>query len=433
MREQTPHDVVGFLGYLRGMGPGIVAILTWFGAGDVVGAGVAGGNYGYALMWAMVVAIWMRYVLVSQIAKFQLYNPHGDGVVDGLTRLHPGYASFLFIATLVMGHIYGAYMLVGVGEASVQFTGRGAVWQWAILWSAVSAGLTLWGVYRHVEVVFMVLLALLGASFIGTSLWVGPDLSGVLAGTIGFRLPVTQGRFSALLIAASMTGAVGGSLMNLAYPYFMDQKGWRGPACRKLQEYDLRLSILVMIALNLAIWTLGAELIHRGGGSVGNLEDLTELLGRTLGNAGRKLFILGIFAAVYSSLVGVAMGLGYLGSHSWLRWKHGAASNNQEYRRHPAYRWIIGWIVVSPLVWTHSALSNFVALTLIGNAVQMLILPVLACGLWRITASRRHIGEGNQNRAWHNVVMAILVTLSICGSWAALCSVCASVRSLLNE
>lgn len=431
--EQTPPVPEGFLGYLRGMGPGIVAVLTWFGAGDVVGAGVAGGNYGYALMWTMVVAVLMRYVLVSQVAKYQLCNPHGEGVLDGLARLHRAFPLALFVATLILGHVYGAYMLVGVGETSVQFTGWGSIWHWSLLWCAVSALLTMRGVYHWVEFVFKILLAVLAVCFIGTAAWIGPSPVGILKGTIGFELPETHGPYTALLVAVSMTGAVGGSLMNLAYPYFMEQKGWRGPAFRRLQQYDLQLSLLVMIGLNLAIWTLGAELIHRRGESIGDLAGLTELMGLTLGDAGRRVFILGVFAAVFTSLVGVAMGLGYIGSHSYLRWRTGSGPLGQDYRTHRLYPFIVVWVLVSPLIWTHPALANFVALTLVGNAVQMLILPVVAGGLWWITASRRFIGAGNENRWWQNLVMAILFALSLWGSWGAIRSVGGAFQELLGK
>jgi len=77
-----------FWGYLRSMGPGIIVVLTWLGAGDVVECGVAGGNYGYALMWVLVVAVVMRFLFVSMIAKYQLCNQHGEGVLDGLMALH---------------------------------------------------------------------------------------------------------------------------------------------------------------------------------------------------------------------------------------------------------------------------------------------------------------------------------------------------------
>ena len=46
-----------FTEYLRSFGPGIVIVLTWLGAGDIVDMGVAGANYGYSLMWVLVAAL----------------------------------------------------------------------------------------------------------------------------------------------------------------------------------------------------------------------------------------------------------------------------------------------------------------------------------------------------------------------------------------
>ncbi len=54
--------------------------------------GVAGANYGYSLMWVLVLAIFMRFVLVSLIARYHLCNQHGESVIDGLCRLHPAWA-----------------------------------------------------------------------------------------------------------------------------------------------------------------------------------------------------------------------------------------------------------------------------------------------------------------------------------------------------
>ena len=81
-----------FLDFLKAFGPGIIVVLTWLGAGDVVDMGVAGANYGYSLLWVLVVAVFMRFVLVSLIGRYQLCNQHGEGVLDGLVRFHPAYA-----------------------------------------------------------------------------------------------------------------------------------------------------------------------------------------------------------------------------------------------------------------------------------------------------------------------------------------------------
>ncbi len=66
--------------YVRSFGPGLVVVLTWLGAGDIVSMSVAGGNYGYSLMWVLVLAVVMRFLFVSLIAKYQLCNQHGEGV-----------------------------------------------------------------------------------------------------------------------------------------------------------------------------------------------------------------------------------------------------------------------------------------------------------------------------------------------------------------
>ena len=65
----------------------------------------------------------MRFLFVSLIAKYQLCNQRGEGVLDGLARLNTAFTLLLFVAAIVMGYIYGAYMTVGIGEACVNLLG----------------------------------------------------------------------------------------------------------------------------------------------------------------------------------------------------------------------------------------------------------------------------------------------------------------------
>src|SRR5687767_10962790 len=107
---------VSFRDYLRSFGPGLVVVLTWLGAGDIVDMAIAGGSYGYSLMWLLVVALGMRFLFVSRIALYQLCNQHREGVLDGLVRLNRFYGPALVVAAVVMGHVDCAYMTVGCGE-----------------------------------------------------------------------------------------------------------------------------------------------------------------------------------------------------------------------------------------------------------------------------------------------------------------------------
>ena len=78
-----------------------------------------------------------------------------------------------------------------------------------------------------------------------------------------------------------------------------------------------------MLVLNLAVWILGAELLFPDR-HIETLEDLPNLLIGALGRDGGVLFYAGLFAAIYTSIIGHAVGLGCLGSHAWLRWRAAA-------------------------------------------------------------------------------------------------------------
>jgi Mn2+/Fe2+ NRAMP family transporter len=427
MNNPAPPPIPRSFGqYLRSFGPGLVAVLTWLGAGDVVEAGVAGGNYGYALMWVVVVALMIRFLFVSLIARYQLCNPRGEGVLDGLYRLNRWYAPGLLVACVVMGHVYGAYMAVGVGETWAKLTGVGTTWMWALLWTGVALAVAFRPVYQQIEVVFKLLLALLSISFLGVALWAGPSPSGIVRGTFGLAMPPQTGPFDSMLLAVGMIGAVGGSLMNLAYPYFLEQKGWRGPGYRRLQMYDFLLAVLVMIILDLSIWVIGAELVHGQGRQIHNLDDLTALLTQALGEGGRILFHLGVFAAVFTSILGHAVGLAAIGSHGHHRWKQGPdVPRPTDLNQSRVYRFLVLWVLLSPLPWTLPGMPDFVTLTLVANSGQVLLIPFLAGGLWWITASPRYIGDQYRNRAWENVLMALLFALAVWGAYNSIRSVAA--------
>ena len=426
MEKPTPPPPVptSFLGYLRSFGPGLVVVLTWLGAGDIVEMAVAGANYGYSLMWALVAAIFMRFLFVSLIAKYQLCNQHQEGVLDGLVRLSPIYAPTLFIAAIVMGHIYGSYMTVGIGEACRNIFGGGPVWAWAILGNGLALALVFRPAYQLVENVFKLLLALLSVSFLLTAFQVSPQLSDIGRGLVSFNVPAQHGEFSATLIVVGMIGAVGGSLMNLVYPYFLESKNWKGPAYRKLQLYDFLLAVIVMIVLDLSIWVLAAETAPVQGFEIKKMSDLQNLLGGHLSRSIQTLFFGGIFAVVFTSLVGHAMGLASMGSHALLRWQ-GRLREPTE-RDSPVYRAIVVWCLISPLIWTIPGMPDFVTLTLVSNAAQVLLLPFIAGGLFAITAFPKYIGAQYKNRPWENVLMVGMLVLAI---WGAVKSVQALIET----
>jgi hypothetical protein len=319
-------------------------------------------------------------------------------------------------------------MLAGIAEITRDLTGLGgSKWLWEIGWVLASLALVFRPSYDRFEWLFKVFVALLAVSLLGSALWVGFDPLGVIKGVFAFEIPPQHGPFGAVLVAVGMVGAVGGSLVNLVYPYFLDQKGWRGPQYRRVQNYDFLVAVVVMIVFNLAVWTLGAELVHGKGGTIGSVDDLANLLGGVLGRAGRILFLLGVFAAVFTSIIGAGMGLGCLATHAWLRWHAGNdVALPADFRNHRVYRIVVLWILISPLVWMGRA--EFVSLTILANSFSVVLIPALAGGLWCITAQARFIGAQYCNRWWDNAVMAFLFVLALYGGFEAVKSILAQLK-----
>ncbi len=408
------------------MGPGIVVVLTWLGAGDIVDASVAGAHYGYALMWVLALALLIRWLFVSQIARYQLFNERGESVLEGLRRLHPFFPPFVMFATIALCHGVNVYMYQGLADSCrelVRIFGvpgdGGPVWAWTVGWAIAFWALLARAAFAQIEKIFLGFLLLLSVSLLTATALVRPDPMAILRGTFGFQLPTQQGAFDPTLVAVSLIGAVAGSLANLMYPYLMREKGWITPAHRRVQVYDLALGILVIIVLDLAVWALGAEVLHPRGLTVENTKDLAGLLTQTLGSIGGVLIYLGVFAAVGSSLVGNALGYSYMATHAYLLWRPQAAAGDADYRSHPAYQRMVLFGLFSPLIWILPGSVSFVPLTVTLNAVQVFLLPILAVALWILTANERFIGRKSRNSIWENLGMAAFTLAAILGALGA--------------
>ncbi len=407
-----------FLGYLRSMGPGIVIALVWLGAGDLVDSAVAGGNYGYTLMWALALALFVRFTFVSIIAKYQLCNQHGENVLAGMRRIHRCVPWLVGIAGLVFAHIYNAFSLRGVGESMSQLTGWGNPFVWSTFWAAVAALIVFRGGFEHIKKLFYVFLGLLSISLLGVAIWSGPNPVEMARGMMLFAIPEQHGPYGVFLLLTSLIGAVGGSIANLLYPYFIEQNGWKGPRFRRVQLYDLAFGTLVVVILNLAVWTVGAEVLKPGGIEVTDLQSLANLITVVLGKWCGPLFYLGIFAATYSTVVGNATGYGLLCSDAARYWRRTSGESSAptgpvNIQQSTVYRWVVAWCLISPLVWSLPGMPDFVTLTIVGNAVSVVVLPLLSAALWYITARTSCIGAQYRNRWWENCLMAILFALSV--------------------
>lgn len=400
------------------LGPGIIAVLSWLGAGDLITSSVAGANYGYAMMWVLAVSLLLRFLIVNIIARFQLCNNRGMSILEGYAQLHPVFAWFMLGYALIMGHLTNAYMLKGAGEALATLLHLDQ----PLLCSAAVV-IAVWllvgrNFYALIEGVMKLLLAVMTLAFITLAVMSGPDLGGILRGTIGFSIPPDEGVHGALLVAVSVIGAVAGSIANFVHPYVMKEKGWTGPEHKRIQRNDLLFAVVVGIVINLAIWVVGVEILRPNGLQVNTLSDLGAALELFFGAGGWVIFFTGVFATLFASVVGKTTAFPMLITDAL---QHIRPERRERYgktfHKDPAHKWFLLFILVTPLVWSLPGMPDFVTLTIGVNALNIVGLPVISLGLLIMSNQKSLLGDRYRNNWFENLALGFATLLAI---WVAI-------------
>ncbi|RKQ96348.1 Mn2+/Fe2+ NRAMP family transporter [Kushneria sinocarnis] len=420
-----PHQATGtasaparqrFGQLLRTLGPGIVAVLAWLGAGDLITSSVSGSNYGYGLMWVLAVSLLLRFLIVNIIARFQLCNNQGMTILEGYAQLHPLFGWFMFIYALLMGHLMNAYMLKGAGEALATLLHINQP-----LLCACAVAVAVWllvgrNVYPVIEGAMKLLLAAMTLAFLILAIMSTPDMGGLLAGTVGFSIPADTGVHGALLVAVSIIGAVAGSIANFVHPYVMKEKGWTGPEHKRIQRNDLLFAVLVGIVINLAIWVVGAEILRPNGIEVNSIDDIAAALEMYFGTFGWLLFYLGVFATLFASVSGKTTAFPMLITDALHRIRPGRRERyGRVFRDDPMHKWFMLFILFTPLIWSLPGTPNFVTLTIGVNALNIVGLPVIALGLLIMSNQKGLLGR-YRNNWFENLALGFATLLTL---WSA--------------
>lgn len=425
-----------FLQYLKGMGPGIVVVMSWLGTGDFISASVAGANYGYALIWTLLIAVLARYFIVSSIAKYQLCNAVGDvTILDGFRRVWRGFPVYIGITTCMLGFVYCTFLYIACGTAIAQLVGTFVpLGPWGPFGGAILTYLfAMWivtrrnGYHRWLEVMANITMTVLVLSFMFALFGTGIDFKALFAG-LAFSLPEGEyGYITAVTTAVALIGAVGGSAANLLYAYLIHDKGWIGPGHRKMQRFDLLFGTFVMFALVLAVWVVAAETMNASGGTVTSPLDLARMMEMAIGPAGPAIMWCAIFFTVFNNIVtqppvfvrmlieAIYMSRPEREQRIRLANPDTVASPKETFIRDPIYWRILVPIMTIPVLLSLPGMPGMVVVTLMGISFSVLTVPPTMIGLIAMTARRDLMLPLYVNRWWEN---AILGAIGLVGLWA---------------
>ncbi|PZU54661.1 MAG: iron transporter [Brevundimonas sp.] len=385
------------------IGPGIVVAATGVGAGDLVATLIAGSRFGYALLWAAVAGTVIKIALAEGVGRWTLAS--GRTIFDGWSSLGGGWfggrlnwAGLYFgLYVVVWGFVYGAAAMTAAALPLAALFG-GDLKAWGVASGVAGLGLVWMGGYGLFEKVMTALVGVMFVTVVGLAVIVAPDLPALATG-LWPRLPE-----GSVFYTLGLIGGVGGTITMAAYGYWANAKGWRGPGWMRVMRLDNGVAYVVTGVFVIAMMIVGAELLHSAGIALSSgdrgLLDLDQVLRDRFGRPISILFLVGFWAATFSSLIGVWQGVslmfadfyGHVAGRS-RGLEHGIQGDGPVERTWP-FRAYALWLTFPPIVllFMDRPFGLIVAYGVLGS----LFMPFLAGTLiWLLNSDRTP-------RAWRN-------------------------------
>lgn len=292
-------------GLLKTIGPGFVIAATGLGAGDLIAATVAGVRFETALLWAVVLGALLKGALNEGLARWQLVT--GTTMLEGWIQRLPGWVKVYFGLYLVLWSFLVAAALMGAcGLAANALIPSLSIKQWALAHSLAAVIMVLYGRYALFENLMKGFIAVMFVTVLIAVFRLPLNWVDVLSGFIP-RIP--EGSLKLIL---GVIGGVGGSVTLLCYGYWIKEKQWQSPDALPAMRTDLWCAYGITAVFGLCIVILAANTQPEIVKGSGILIALAHQLEVTLGEFYGKLFLVGFWGAVFSSMLGVWQGVPYL-------------------------------------------------------------------------------------------------------------------------
>ncbi len=381
-------------------GPGALVAAAFIGPGTVTACTLAGANFGYALIWALVFATLATVVLQDMSARLGIAGGMGLGealVAPGTPVALKWLSIVLVLAALALGNAaYEAGNLSGGALGAGAAFGLPAASQRFVVWglAALAAVVLVIGRYKVLERLLVGLVILMSLAFAGSLLLVRPDLSALIG---GLRPNLPEG---SLLTAIALIGTT-----IVPYNLFLHAASVRekwpegGAEALRAASADTRVSIGLGGLISILILSTAAASLFGSGIIIQNAGDMAASLEPAYGPVARLMVGTGLFAAGLSSAVTAPIATAYAVCEVT-----GRAKQGKTFRGIALAVLAIGTIVASLGI-------KPVSLILIAQVANGFLLPIIAVFLI-VTMNRRSILGDNVNGLWSNVLGGAVVIIA---------------------
>jgi len=389
------------------IGPGILLAATGVGAGDLATGSFVGGLLGTAVLWAVVVGAFFKFVVTEGLARWQLAT--GETLIEGAVSRLGRVVVWCFLPYLLLWSFFvGAALMSATGvtlHAMLPIfddAARGKV-VFGIAASLVGLALVWFGGYRLFERVMGICIAVMFVTVVLTAGLLWPGTGTVLEGLFIPRIPDAGGQGFPWTLA--LIGGIGGTLTVLCYGYWLREDGRTDKDDLRGCRIDLAIGYAMTAIFGIAMVIVGSSISIEGSGAQ-LLVTLSSRLEEVMGPAGKWLFLIGTLGAVFSSLLGVWQCVPYLFADCWnLLWERRREAYTVDTRSVPcrAYLVTIATVPMIGLFW------GFRDVQMVYAVIGALLFPALALALLVFNGRPQWVGANFTNRPL--TVATLLVVL----------------------
>jgi NRAMP (natural resistance-associated macrophage protein)-like metal ion transporter len=379
------------------MGPGVLVTAAFVGPGTVTVCTLAGVQFGYSLLWALILSIIATIVLQEMAARVGLVTQKGLAAVIREQLEIPLFrwiAIILILGAIVIGNAaYEAGNITGatLGVAAID---PGIAMKWIPSTIGILAFVLLYlGNYKLIERGLVLLVLIMSMAFLVTAVLTRPDWTALLEGMFHAQLPE-----GSLL---TVVGLIGTTVVpyNLFLHASVVREKWKDASDLKHAKRDSMVAILVGGLVSMSI-VIAAAAIQ--GSEISSGADLGKSLTPLMGGFANYFIGIGLFAAGITSAITAPLAAAYV-ADSCFGWNAGFRD-----RRFRAV-----WMLIL-LLGVVSSSAGFKPIELIrfAQVANGVLLPLIALFLLWVVNRRKVLGK-YKNSIGQNILALIVITIAV--------------------
>jgi Mn2+/Fe2+ NRAMP family transporter len=386
---------------IKNIGPGALIAAAFIGPGTVTACTLAGANYGYTLLWALLFATVATIILQEMSARLGLVTQQGLGETLRIMLNQSVWKWPLFsliIVALYLGNAaYEAGNLSGAALGIQALTDeRRSLYRISVIVISLLAGILLWrGSYKQIERMLLVLVAIMALAFIATFISVGPDLTALFKGLTTPNIPD-----GSLLTVIALIGTT-----VVPYNLFLHASAvkakWSSINDLKHARADTATAIGLGGLITILIASTAAASIFGSGLNISGAGDMATQLEPLFGSLSKTMLGMGFFAAGLSSSITAPLATAFAVTEI-LGIKGGTSSR--------VFKLIALSVIFSGASFALTGIKP-ISIILTAQFANGLLLPIIAMFLLVVMNQKKQLGQ-YVNKWLGNTLGAIVVIVT---------------------